>query len=67
MTQQHPDLPEEQAYIDHAYDCLNSSREAAWRMNHTGGRFARTPRAASRKGTVSVSVGTPISPRRYWR
>ena len=32
MTQQHPDLPEEQAYIDHAYDCLNSSREAAWRM-----------------------------------
>jgi DNA helicase IV len=32
MTQQHPDLPEEQAYIDHAYDCLTSSREAAWRM-----------------------------------
>ena len=32
MTQQHPDLPEEQAYIDHAYDCLASSREAAWRM-----------------------------------
>ncbi len=32
MTQQHPDLPEEQAYIDHAYDCLNSSRDAAWRM-----------------------------------
>ncbi len=32
MTQQHPDLPDEQAYIDHAYDCLTSSREAAWRM-----------------------------------
>ena len=32
MTQQHPDLPAEQAYIDHAYDCLNTSREAAWRM-----------------------------------
>ena len=22
MTQQHPDLADEQAYIDHAYDCL---------------------------------------------
>ena len=32
MTQQHPDLPAEQAYIDHAYDCLNTSRAAAWRM-----------------------------------
>ena len=32
MTQQHPDIPAEQAYIDHAYDCLITSREAAWRM-----------------------------------
>ncbi len=32
MTQQHPDLADEQAYIDHAYDCLDTSREAAWRM-----------------------------------
>ncbi len=32
MTQQHPDLLAEQAYIDHAYDCLNTSRDAAWRM-----------------------------------
>jgi DNA helicase IV len=32
MSQQHPDLSEEQAYIDHAYDCLERSREAAWRL-----------------------------------
>jgi DNA helicase IV len=32
MTQMHPDLADEQAYIDHAYDCLESSRDAAWRM-----------------------------------
>ncbi|HSL73667.1 MAG TPA: hypothetical protein VK853_04340 [Ilumatobacteraceae bacterium] len=32
MTQQHPDLADEQAYIDHAYECLRVSREAAWRL-----------------------------------
>jgi DNA helicase IV len=32
MTQMHPDLDEEQAYIDHAYDCLETSRSAAWRL-----------------------------------
>jgi DNA helicase IV len=32
MTQQHPDLADEQALIDHAYDCLESSRAAAWRL-----------------------------------
>jgi len=32
MTQQHPDLADEQAYIDHAYECLETSRAAAWRM-----------------------------------
>jgi DNA helicase IV len=32
MTQQHPDLADEQAYIDHAYECLRVSREHAWRM-----------------------------------
>src|SRR6478735_5917053 len=29
---QHPDLAAEQAYIDHAYACLESSREAATRL-----------------------------------
>ena len=32
MTQQHPDLADEQAYIDHAYDCLETSRTAAFRV-----------------------------------
>jgi DNA helicase IV len=32
MTQNHPDLADEQAYIDHAYECLEQSREAAWRL-----------------------------------
>ena len=32
MTQEHPDLGVEQAYIDHAYECLEASREAAWRL-----------------------------------
>ncbi len=32
MTQQHPDLADEQAYIQHAYDCLESSRLAAFRI-----------------------------------
>jgi DNA helicase IV len=34
MSQQHPDLADEQAYIDHAYECLDTSREAAWRMRN---------------------------------
>ncbi len=32
MTQQHPDIADEQAYIQHAYDCLESSRLAAFRV-----------------------------------
>jgi DNA helicase IV len=32
MTEQHPDLAEEQAYIDHAYDCLETSRTDAWKL-----------------------------------
>lgn len=32
MTQHHPDLADEQAYIDHAYDCLERSREVAWKL-----------------------------------
>ncbi len=32
MTQYHPDLPEEQAYIDHAYACLERSRVDAWKL-----------------------------------
>ena len=32
MTQQHPDLAAEQAYIDHAYECLEQSRADAWKL-----------------------------------
>jgi DNA helicase IV len=32
MTQHHPDLPAEQAYVDHAYECLERSRVSAWRL-----------------------------------
>ena len=32
MTQQHPELGDEQDFIDHAYDCLDVSRSAAWRL-----------------------------------
>lgn len=44
MTQQHPDLAAEQAYIDHAYSCLERSKTDAWRIRDlneasTGGTF----------------------------
>ncbi len=32
MTQQHPDLADEQQYIDYAYDCLEQSRTDAWKL-----------------------------------
>ncbi len=32
MSAVHPDLESEQAYIDHAYDCLAQTREAAFRI-----------------------------------
>ena len=32
MTQQHPELAAEQAYVDHAYECLERTRQSAWRL-----------------------------------
>jgi len=32
MTQQHPEFAEEQAFIDHAYECLELSRQDAWKL-----------------------------------
>src|SRR3954471_2857515 len=32
MTQQHPELAAEQAHVDHAYECLERTRESAWRL-----------------------------------
>ena len=34
MTQQHPDLADEQAYIDHAYQCLEDSKTDAWKLRN---------------------------------
>ena len=44
MTQQHPELAEEQQFIDHAYECLEQTRQDAWRIREmneasTGGTF----------------------------
>ncbi|NBY45426.1 MAG: hypothetical protein EBQ64_05605 [Acidimicrobiia bacterium] len=44
MTQQHPELADEQRFIDHAYECLEQTRNDAWQiraMNEasTGGTF----------------------------
>jgi DNA helicase IV len=32
MTQQHPELADEQAYVDHAYECLDRTKASAWRL-----------------------------------
>src|SRR5262249_1984458 len=32
MTTHHPDLPAEQAYLDHAHRCLERARQDAFRM-----------------------------------
>ncbi len=32
MTQQHPELAEEQAYVDYAYECLERTKSSAWRL-----------------------------------
>ena len=32
MTQQHPELDAEQAYVDFAYDCLEATKSSAWRL-----------------------------------
>ncbi len=32
MTQQHPELAAEQAHVDLAYDCLDRTRQSAWRL-----------------------------------
>jgi DNA helicase IV len=32
LTQQHPELDSEQAYVDFAYDCLEATKSSAWRL-----------------------------------
>jgi DNA helicase IV len=62
MTQNHPELDAEQAHVDHAYDCLETSRAAAWRMREMheadlGGTFqARFERNAVDEALVKRLV-----------
>ncbi len=44
MTQQHPELADEQRFVDHAYECLEQTRNDAWQIREmneasTGGTF----------------------------
>ena len=42
MTQ-HPDLDQEQAYVDRAYECLDRTKEDAWRSQSHVGNQIRSP------------------------
>ena len=62
MTQLHPEIADEQDFVNHAYDCLESSRTAAWRMREMheadlGGTFqARFERNAVDEALVKRLV-----------
>ena len=57
MTQQHPDLADEQAYIDHAYDCLVASRSAALRIrNMTEADQGGTYQARYERNTFDAAI-----------
>ncbi|MGA1435948.1 MAG: HelD family protein [Ilumatobacteraceae bacterium] len=62
MTQLHPEIANEQDFVNHAYDCLESSRTAAWRMREMheadlGGTFqARFERNAVDEALVKRLV-----------
>ena len=67
MTQYHPDLADEQAYIDHAYECLDRSREVAWRLRDLneadlGGTFqARFERNAFDEALLKRLAGLDLA------
>ena len=46
MTQEHPELAAEQAYVDHAYECLERTRTSAWRLRDLTEAASRDPRIA---------------------
>ena len=57
MTQNHPELHDEQAFIDHAYRCLEESREAAWRLrNLHEGTLGGTFQARYERDVVDEAV-----------
>ncbi len=68
MSQHHPDLADEQAYIDHAYDCLEQSRAVAWKLRDLseadlGGTFqARFERNAFDEALVRRLTDLDLGP-----
>jgi DNA helicase IV len=57
MSQQHPDLDNEQAYIDRAYDCLVASRSAALRIrNMTEADQGGTFQARYERNTFDAAI-----------
>jgi DNA helicase IV len=68
MTQNHPDLAEEQAYIDHAYECLDESRTVAWKLRDLtepdlGGTFqARFERNAFDEALIKRLTDLDLGP-----
>ena len=69
MTQHHPDLAAEQAYIDHAYDCLDQSKRAAWKLRDLSADVVRGVREVQHHGTGTehgwYGFLTSFLPRRY--
>jgi DNA helicase IV len=62
MAQQHPDLADEQAFIDHAYVCLARSRDDAWRIRDLtetgrGGTHQARWEADMFEGTIVTRLG----------
>ena len=56
MTQ-HPDLDQEQAYVDHAYDCLERTRQDAWRLrNLTAGGLGGTFQARYERDVFDEAI-----------
>jgi DNA helicase IV len=57
MTQRHPDIADEQDYIDHAYDCLVASRSAALRIrNMTEADQGGTFQARYERNTFDAAI-----------
>jgi DNA helicase IV len=60
---QHPEFAEEQAYIEHAYACLDQSREDAWRLRDLtetgrGGTHQARWEAEAFEGAISTRLNS---------
>ena len=57
MTQHHPELDHEQAYLDHAYACLERTRESAWRIRELHeADLGGTPQARFERNAVDEAL-----------